>query len=71
MNKYYLKPEYIKRIRPNNYKRIEENVKPNLVKRRLNTNEPNKIRVTNIRYIIYNSKRMYLSTILDLYVEKL
>ena len=34
MNKYYLKPEYIKRIRPNNYKRIEENVTPNLVKRK-------------------------------------
>ena len=37
MNKYHLKPEYIKRIRPNNYKRIEENVKPNLVKRKFNT----------------------------------
>ena len=70
MNKYYLKPEYIKRIRPNNYKRIEENVKPNLVKRKFNTNEPNKIWVTDITYLIYNSKRMYLSTILDLYDRK-
>ena len=70
MNKYYLKPEYIKRIRPNNYKRIEENVKPNLVKRKFNTNKPNKIWVTDITYLIYNSKRMYLSTILDLYDRK-
>ena len=70
MNKYHLKPEYIKRIRPNNYKRIEENVKPNLVKRNFNTDEPNKIWVTDITYLIYNNKRMYLSTILDLYDRK-
>ena len=32
MKKYGLKPEYIKRIRPNMaYKRIENNVKPNLI----------------------------------------
>ena len=31
MKKYNLKPEYIKRIRPNySYKRIEENVQPNI-----------------------------------------
>ncbi len=70
MNKYHLKPEYIKRIRPNNYKRIEENVKPNLVRRKFNTDEPNKIWVTDITYLIYNNKRMYLSTILDLYDRK-
>ena len=33
MKKYYLKPEYIKRTRPNSYKRIEENVQPNILKR--------------------------------------
>lgn len=70
MNKYHLKPEYIKRIRPNNNKRIEENVKPNLVKRKFNTDEPNKIWVTDITYLIYNNKKMYLSTILDLYDRK-
>ena len=33
MRKYNIKPEYIRRIRPNyNYKRIEENVRPNLLK---------------------------------------
>lgn len=30
MNKYYLKPKYIKRIMPNNYKRIEENINSNV-----------------------------------------
>ena len=30
MNKYYLKPKYIKRIIPNNYKRSEENVNSNV-----------------------------------------
>ena len=30
MNKYYLKPKYIKRIIPNNYKRIEENGNSNV-----------------------------------------
>lgn len=30
MNKYYLKPKYIKRIILNNYKRIEENVNSNV-----------------------------------------
>lgn len=35
MNKYGLKPEYIKRQKPNDsYKRIEKNVKPNLLKRK-------------------------------------
>ena len=41
MSKYYIKPEYIKRIRPNGYKRIEENVKSNLVNRKFNVEEKN------------------------------
>ena len=37
MNKYGLKPTYIKRMKPNySKKRIEENVKPNLVNRKFN-----------------------------------
>lgn len=32
MNKYNLKPEYVKRLHPNTYKSIEENVKTNIVK---------------------------------------
>ena len=70
MQKYNLKPEYIKRIRPNNYKRIESNVKPNLIKRNFNVASPNKVWTTDITYLIYNNKRLYLSTILDLYDRK-
>jgi len=68
MSKYYIKPEYIKRIRPNiTYKRIAENVKPNLVKRKFNIDVKDKIWCTDITYLILNNKRAYLSTIIDLY----
>ena len=71
MQKYNLKPEYIKKIRPNIiYKRIQENVKPNLVNRKFNAESPNKIWTTDITYLIFNNKRLYLSTILDLYDRK-
>ncbi len=71
MNKYYIKPEYIKRIRPNvTYKRIEENVKPNLIKRDFNVEEANKIWCTDITYLIFGNHRAYLSTIIDLYDRK-
>jgi transposase InsO family protein len=72
MNKYHIKPEYIKKIRPNTtYKRIEENVKPNLVKRCFNVEKENGIWCTDITYLIFNNKRVYLSTILDLYDRKI
>ena len=68
MKKYNLKPEYIKRIRPNmSYKRIEENVQPNLVKRQFKTKGFNQIWCTDITYLIWDNKRAYLSTIIDLY----
>lgn len=68
MNKYGLKPEYIKRIRPNAvYKRIEENVRPNLVKRQFQTKGLNQIWCTDITYLTWGNKRAYLSTIIDLY----
>ena len=71
MQKYNLKPEYIKKLRPNiGYKRIQENVKPNLIKRNFNVDSPNKVWTTDITYLIYNNKRLYLSTILDLYDRK-
>ena len=71
MNKYYIKPEYIRKIRPNiAYKRIEENVKPNLIKRQFNTDNSNKIWTTDITYLIFNNKRAYLSTIIDLFDRK-
>lgn len=71
MKKYGLKPEYIKRIRPNSYKRIEKNVKPDLIKRNFNTTEHNQVWVTDITYLIFGNKRAYLSTILDLYDRKI
>jgi transposase InsO family protein len=68
MKKYNLKPEYIKRIRPNvTYKRVEENVQPDLVKRKFKTEYRNQIWCTDITYLIWNNRRMYLSTIIDLY----
>ena len=68
MKKYNLKPEYIRRIRPNvNAKRIEDNVQPNLVKRQFKTKDFNQIWCTDITYLIWGNKRAYLSTIIDLY----
>ena len=70
MNKYGLKPQYARKKQKQSYKRIEENVKPNLVNRKFNVDKPNKIWVTDITYLIVNQKRAYLSTILDLYDRK-
>lgn len=70
MNKYHLIPQYHKKLNKKNYKRIEANVKPNLLKRKFNTDSPNKIWVTDITYLIFEDKRLYLSTILDLYDRK-
>ena len=68
MKKYNLKPEYIRRIRPDySAKRQEENVKPNLVNRKFKTKYPNKIWCTDVTYLIWGNKRAYLSTIIDLY----
>ncbi len=70
MKKYGLKPEYIKRIRPSTYRRVEQNVRPNLLKRNFQVSEPNKIWLTDITYLIYGDRRAYLSTIIDLYDRK-
>lgn len=67
MAKYSLKPEYIKRIKTTKYKRIEENVKPNLLKRNFNVATLNTVWLTDITYLIYKGKRAYLSTIIDLH----
>ena len=68
MKKYNLKPEYIRRIRPNiGAKRIEENVQPNLVKRQFKTIGFNQIWCTDVTYLTFGNKRAYLSTIIDLY----
>ena len=71
MNKYNIKANYIKKIKTSRYKRIEANVKPNLVKRKFNVERKNQIWVTDITYLIFNGKRAYLSTILDLSDRKI
>ena len=70
MNKYYLMPKYHKKLNKTKYKRIESNVIPNLLKRNFNAVKPNKKWTTDITYLIYKDKRLYLSTILDLYDRK-
>lgn len=70
MNKYSLKPKYARKKNKQSYKRIEKNVKPNLVKRNFNVDVKNKIWTTDITYLIFGQKRAYLSTILDLYDRK-
>ena len=68
MKKYVLKPKYIKRIRPNSaYRRIEENVQPNIVKRQIQTKSLNQIWCTDVTYLTWGNKRAYLSTIIDLF----
>lgn len=70
MHKYGMKPKYARRKNKQSYKRIEANVKPNLVGRNFNVDAPNKIWITDITYLIFRRKRAYLSTILDLYDRK-
>ena len=71
MSKYNIRPQYTRKKKNSTYKRIESNVKPDLVKRKFNVDKVNKIWTTDITYLIYNGKRAYLSTILDLYDRKI
>ena len=71
MRKYNIKPNYTRKKKNPSYKRIESNVKPNLIKRNFNVDRENQIWVTDITYLIFNGKRAYLSTILDLYDRKI
>ena len=71
MKKYNLVPEYIRKSKKKNKnERIEDNVKPNLLKRNFNTDAPNKVWDTDVTYLIFKSSRAYLSTIIDLYDRK-
>ena len=71
MKKYNLVPEHYRKSKQKyKNKRIEDNVKPDLVKRQFDVQEPNKIWTTDITYLIYKDKRAYLSTILDLCERK-
>ena len=70
MKKYDLKVRYHKVFRKNLMQRkIEANVKPNLLKREFNASYINQKWVTDVTYIIHNSKRAYLSSIMDLYTR--
>ena len=68
MKKYNLQAEYIRKanIKHKN-KRIEDNIKPNLLNRNFKTNALNKVWDTDITYLIFKASRAYLSTIIDLY----
>ena len=70
MNKYHLMPKYHKKLNKTKYIRIESNVMPNLLKRNFKATKPNQKWTTDITYLIYKEKRLYLSTILDLYDKK-
>lgn len=67
MKKYDLKVRYYKVFKKNIMKKIiEENVKPNLLKRNFAADKPNQKWSTDITYLIYNGQRAYLSSIMDL-----
>ena len=68
MNKYHIQAEYIRKFKiKHRNKRIEDNVKPNLLNRNFNTTRLNEVWDTDITYLIFNCARAYLSTIIDLY----
>lgn len=72
MRKYGLVPKYYKRPRNNvDKKRMEENVKDNLLKRDFSVAEPDQKWCTDITYLIHNGQRAYLSSIIDLYDRKI
>ena len=68
MEKYHIQPEYIRKAKiKHRNKRIEDNVKPNLLNRNFNTSGLNKVWDTDVTYLIFKGSRAYLSTIIDLY----
>ena len=71
IKRYNLMPNYIRRAKKKNKnERIEDNVKPDLLKRNFNTDKPNKVWDTDVTYLIYKGARAYLSTVIDLYDRK-
>lgn len=70
MKKHYIQPRYIKKKQKQTYKRIEANVKPNILNRKFNAFKINTKWCTDITYLIFGNKRAYLSTIIDLYDRK-
>ena len=66
LKKYGLVPKY-HRKKTNTNKRMEENVKDNLLKRNFKAKRMNEKWCTDITYLIYGNQRAYLSTIIDLF----
>ena len=67
MKKYNIQAEYIRKAKiKHKNKRIEDNIKPNLLNRNFKTNALNKVWDTDITYLIFKGARAYLSTIIDL-----
>lgn len=71
MKKYGLKVRYHNIFKKNIKKSIEENVRPNLLKRDFYANSINQKWSTDITYLIHNGKRMYLSSIMDLHTRNI
>jgi putative transposase len=68
MKKYNIQAEYIRKTKiKHKNKRIEDNVKPNLLNRNFKTDSLNKVWDTDVTYLIFKGNRAYLSTIIDLY----
>ena len=68
MRKYNIQAEYIRRAKiKHKNKRIETNVKPNLLNRNFVTSALNEVWDTDVTYLIFKGARAYLSTIIDLY----
>ena len=58
MKKYNLMAEYIRKTRKKHKnERIEDNVKPNLLKRNFTTDNSNKVWDTDVTYLIYKGSR--------------
>jgi transposase InsO family protein len=72
MKKYGMKVRY-KNIFKINYtkKAIEQNIKPDLIRRDFHASGPNEKWSTDITYITHNGRRAYLSSIMDLYTKNI
>lgn len=66
MKKYSLHPRYLKKRPWRKYRRVEENVKHDLVKRHFHPEKPRQIWTTDITYLILKGRKAYLSSIRDL-----
>ena len=72
MREYYIVPVYSKRKKQTAQKKVlEENVKSNLLNRNFTVDKPDIAWVTDITYLTFKGKRLFLSTIMDLYDRKI